>query len=258
MNMLFKKKKNVTKDRLRKGFDPQCGYYYFQYVDGQQMRIDYNDLDNKSRKILDLENQKLAVSKDLYEQELYNFEANQRKEFLEKHGYYCSSFEHLGPIEGSVSPALQEFLEPLLSDKTSLLGLHRVGSSFDENAMNDVFNKGLMILGHREGATSSSIKLGNTVSYFSSNRRVLKELMYAEGYKNSVGSILVRIPDEDLVRNDDVLINVDGRIRLNPKYIVGYIPVYPNHHIEDIVTNPNYGSMGQIGQQKNVYLNCTP
>ena len=29
-------------------------------------------------------------------------------------------------------------------------------------------------------------------------------------------------------------------VRLNPKYIVGYVPVYENNHIENIEMNPNY------------------
>lgn len=40
----------------------------------------------------------------------------------------------------------------------------------------------------------------------------------------------------------------EGCIRLNPKYIVGYVPLYENHHLETIITpqsllktNSSYG-----------------
>ena len=59
--------------------------------------------------------------------------------------------------------------------------------------------------------------------------------MHANAYKNSKGSILIRIPDNDLSGNIFIT-DKDGLIRLDPKYIIGYVPLEPNNHIETIIT----------------------
>ena len=60
-------------------------------------------------------------------------------------------------------------------------------------------------------------------------------------------TILIRIPDVDLEQTIFV-IDSNGKTRLNPKYIVGYVPLYENHHLETIITpqmilknNSSYG-----------------
>lgn len=71
--------------------------------------------------------------------------------------------------------------------------------------------------------------------------------MYANQYKNSKGGILIRIPDSDLTGNIFIT-DKNGQTRLNPKYIVGYIPVDENHHIEEII------QINSNNQIKNSYI----
>ena len=78
---------------------------------------------------------------------------------------------------------------------------------------------------------------------------IIKELMYADEYKDSKGSILIRIPDYDLDKNIFV-IDDNGRTRLNPKYIVGYVPVYENHHLESIITPNMINTMNSLYSYK--------
>ena len=61
--------------------------------------------------------------------------------------------------------------------------------------------------------------------------------MYADLYKDSVGSLLIKIPDSVLENGEDIFVHDGIGNRLNPKYILGYVPLYPNHHIEKIIEN---------------------
>lgn len=76
--------------------------------------------------------------------------------------------------------------------------------------------------GHHDGSIPNSGELQNNVSYYVDNKTIIKELIYANHFKNSKGSILIRIPDNDLLGNISIL-DKDGGTRLNPKYIVDYV-----------------------------------
>ena len=64
--------------------------------------------------------------------------------------------------------------------------------------------------------------------------------MYADLYKDSVGSILIKIPDNVLESGEDIFVHDGIANRLNPKYIIGYVPLYKEHHIENIIFNPKF------------------
>lgn len=135
---------------------------------------------------------------------------------------------------------MNQFLDNLLSEDNVLIGIHRVGNNFSKEKKDDIFNNGLKITGHFDGAVDSTKQLNNNVSYYPNNHKIKKKLMYADQYKSSVGSILIRIPDEKLEVNNDILLNVNNEIRLNPKYIVGYVPLYQNNTIKNIIYSDAY------------------
>lgn len=236
--MLFLKGLNIEKDRLIRRFDINSKtYYYAKIENGQFIPIDYNQLDRKSKKIFLKENRELLTNKDLLISEVTKAKLIIRFNYLKELGYVCNSFEYLGPIKGTIASELNRYLDKLLEEENVLIGIHRVGANFDVTKMNDVFSKGLIITGHMDGFVSSNKLLNNNVSYYVSNKTIKKELMHASEYKSSKGSILIRIPDTELERNKDILIITDTEVRLNPKYIIGYVPVYENNHLETIIYN---------------------
>lgn len=233
---LFDKKYDVDKDRLMRQFSPDEGYYYVKVVDGKKVKIDSSELNSKTNKLLKEENQKLASDRELLEKEVKRFYLAERQRKLEKLGYPCHSFEYLGEVQGSISPLMQDFLDDLVSEKDVLLGVHRVKEGVSMDDIGDILENGLIIYGHLAGATNSKRDLASTVSYYPDNSTVLKELMYANEYKNASGSILIRIPDEDLEKDDDIYITTGNNVRVNPKYILGFVPVDKDHYVDRLVT----------------------
>ena len=178
---------------------------------------------------------------------------------LKSLGFSCDSFEYLGPAQGTMSREMEALLSRLISEENVLLGIHRIGDNDSKEKIEDILTNGLEITGHLGGVAQSNKELKNNVSYYPNNKTIIKELMYADKYKNSKGSILIRIPDEDLKQN--IFINTsDGETRLNPKYIVGYVPVYKNHHLELITTletikksKYSYNFQNTINENKDYY-----
>ena len=233
---LFDKKYDVDKDRLMRQFSPDEGYHYVKVVDGKKVKIDSSELNSKTNRLLKEENQKLASDRELLEKEAKRFYLAERQRKLEKLGYPCHSFEYLGEVQGSISPLMQDFLDDLVSEKDVLLGVHRVKEGVSMADIGDILENGLIIYGHLAGATNSKRDLASTVSYYPDNRTVLKELMYANEYKNASGSILIRIPDEDLEKDNDIYITTGNNVRVNPKYILGFVPVDKDHYVDKLVT----------------------
>lgn len=223
---LFDKKYDVDKDKLMRQFLPDEGYYYVKVIAGKKVKIGSSELNSKTNRLLKEENQKLASDRELLEKEAKRFYLAERQRKLEKLGYPCHSFEYLGEVQGSISPLMQDFL----------LGVHRVKKGVSMADIGDILENGLIIYGHLAGATNSKRDLASTVSYYPDNRTVLKELMYANEYKNASGSILIRIPDEDLEKDDDIYITAGNNVRVNPKYILGFVPVDKNHYVDRLVT----------------------
>lgn len=233
---LFDKKYDVDKDRLMRQFSPDEGYYYVKVVSGKKVKIDSSELNSKTNRLLKEENQKLASDRELLENEAKRFYLAERQRKLEKLGYPCHSFEYLGEVQGSISPLMQDFLDDLVREKDVLLGVHRVKEGVSIDDIGDILENGLIIYGHLAGATNSKRDLASTVSYYPDNRTVLKELMYANEYKKASGSILIRIPDEDLEKDDDIYITTGNNVRVNPKYILGFVPVDKDHYVNRLVT----------------------
>lgn len=233
---LFDKKYDVDKDRLMRQFSPDEGYYYVKVVSGKKVKIDSSELNSKTNRLLKEENQKLASDRELLENEAKRFYLAERQRKLEKLGYPCHSFEYLGEVQGSISPLMQDFLDDLVREKDVLLGVHRVKEGVSIDDIGDILENGLIIYGHLAGATNSKRDLASTVSYYPDNRTVLKELMYANEYKKASGSILIRIPDDDLEKDDDIYITTGNNVRVNPKYILGFVPVDKDHYVDRLVT----------------------
>lgn len=185
--------------------------------------IPYSKLNKKSKKQIDI----------MQEKEIQK--TKERFDKLKSLGYLCTSFEVLGSINGTMSKELEALLNNLVSEENILLGIHRIGNNNSPEKIQDILTNGLKLTGHLDGAIPNSQELKNNVSYYPNNKTIIKELMYADKYKDSKGSILIRIPDEDLTKNIFIL-DSQGITRLNPKYIIGYIPLEENHHIDTIIT----------------------
>ena len=232
-------KLNTDNDRLEIVFDGDKGIYkYIKYEGYDAKEINYNKLDTISKEKLNLYNEQLKNNKGLYEIEKKEWQNQKRTEKLKEMGYSLGTIEVGFKGSGSINSNLYKYLIELATQKNNLLGLHRVGSHFNQNIQEDIFNNGLTIFGHL--GINSSKTLSDSVSYYSDNDSVIAELLGAHGYKDSVGSILVSIPDSALEAGNDILIKTDKGTKLNPKYIVGYVPWYNGNHLENIIKNPNF------------------
>lgn len=229
---LFSRKYDIQEDRLRIVFNEEERKYVCYY--GPTI-ITYNELNRKSKKLIGSKNKELSTNPNLLKKELELTKAKSRFRKLQSLGYTCGSFEYLSEVNGTMSQEIEQLLNKLTAEENILLGIHRVKSSTTTEAIEDILTNGLKMTGHRDGAIPTSSVLNNNVSYYNDNKTIIKELMYADLFKNSKGSILIRIPDEDLQKNI-YIIDKNGYPRLNPKYIVGYVPLYENHHLENIIT----------------------
>ena len=231
---IFQKKFYIKDTPLRVVFDVQEKKYKCYY--GNNL-IPYNNLNRNSKKLIDSKNKELLTNPYILAQELERAKTIERFNKLKSLGYSCDSFEYLGAPNGTMSEQIEELLNSLTTEDNVLLGIHRIGTNDSPEKLEDILTNGLEITGHLGGAAQSNKELKNNVSYYPNNKTIIKELMYADKYKNSKGSILIRIPDIDLTQ-DIFIIDSQGRTRLNPKYIVGYVPLEENHHIETII-KPN-------------------
>lgn len=229
---LFKKKFDIEENRLRIEFNSSEKIYVTYY--GNTL-IPYSKLTRKSKKYIESKNNDLKTNTALLEYELEKAAIKKRLEKLKALKFTCDSFEYLGPVEGTMSKQIESLLNKLVSEEDVLLGIHRIGTDDSPDKIEDILKNGLKITGHRDGAVQSNKVLKNNVGYYEDNKIIIKELMYADLYKDSKGSILIRIPDIDLEQNI-FIIDSNGMPRLNPKYIVGYIPISANHHLETIIT----------------------
>ena len=229
---LFKKKYDLEKDHLRIEFSLDDRKYIIFLG---QNRIQYDDLSAKTKKILDNKNNSLKTDSNLLNEEINNSKKKSRFNKLKSLGYTNFGFEYLGPVEGTMSPKMANFLGQLTNEENVLIGINRVGMNINEERIQDTFENGLPITGHYVAKTASA-QLSQNVGYYVDNKTIIKELMYVDTYKNSKGAFLIRIPDNDL-KGDIFIRDENNSIRLKPEYIIGYVPAYPNHHIEDIIMN---------------------
>ena len=226
---LFDKKFDIKDDFLMRKFSPDKGYYYVK-SDGREFHeIGIDKLNRRSLKELKRANISLQEDRELFEKELHQYKISKRFDKLKSLGFSTIGFEYLGPVNGSISPMLRDELK----HDTSV------------EAISDILNNGLRIDGHMGGMVASEKKLSDTVSYYPDNSTVIKEAMYANAYKNSSGSIIIRIPDEDLADTSKIYISDGNDVKVNPKYILGYIPVTADHHIDRMYTKSDIAELGR-------------
>lgn len=242
---LFSKKYDYEKESLRYEFDLEEDKYCF-YKNGK--RLADKEITLNSRRFLKRKNkltdeqkeQRRAVARNVKAQEE---ERMARKEAIDRRkengmDLKYGSFEIESLSDPKYSPEVKDFLEDLTDEKKNgeyVLGIHRIGPS--ENHLESIFSQGIKVQGHMTGAAKGTPDLGNTVGYYPSNKTIMKEVAFAYAYKESKGSIVVKIPKEDIIANNIYVTDEEGKnIYLNPKYIVGYFPVEEDKTVSQIVT----------------------
>jgi len=242
---LFSKKYDYERDGLRYEFDLGEDKYCF-YKNG--VRLSDKEISLASRRFLKKKNnltpdekeQRRAVARNVRAQEEDRIK---RKEAIDKRreagiDLKYDSFE----VDSTEQPKFSEEVRTYLDDLTSeekdgeyVLGIHRIGVS--EEHLADIFNQGIKVQGHMMGAAKGIPELKNTVGYYPSNRTIMKEVAYAYAYRQSKGSIVVKIPKEDIASNNIYVTDEEGKdMYLNPKYIVGYFPIEEDRTVATIVT----------------------
>lgn len=229
---IFKPKVDIERDNLKFGFDLEEQKYYIYYTD---VYIPYENLTRKSKKILNKKNQELINNPELLKQEIEKAKIKERYNKLKSMGYICNSFEIMGETNTTMSEEMKNYLMPLINEENVLLGIHRIGYTFTEEILEDILLNGIKMTGNIGSGSVSTLYLRDNVSYYADNKKIIKEIGYANLYKNSHGSFLIRIPDDEL--NDSIYyINEENEIRLKPEYILGYIPTNERHHIDTLIT----------------------
>ena len=231
---LFSNKLDIKKNFLQIRFDGNLEKYVACFKDGTVCTT----LNRKSIKLLNNKNTLLAENPTLLEQEKRSFAETERFHKLKELGFICNSFETLSSSRTTecISQDVLEYLNTLTSEDDVLIGIHRTGfANLDKIA--DILKRGLVITHRGESTTNSDISLENNVSYYSDNKKIIKELINADEYKQSLGSILIRIPDNELL-NNIFLIDVEAEeFILDPKFIIGFVPVGPNGSIKEIISD---------------------
>ena len=265
---LFSKKYDYIKDNLILKLDLTEKLYFFT-LNGKI--LSFNELNKKTQKYLYSVNEKLrdpsylaqVIAREEIQEEIVR--SKERYDYLFTKGYSPDSFSCLLGVtpRGTMSESVENILIPLVNDDNTLVGIHRLKYGITSGDIEDILLNGLRLVGHLNGLTSQEPSLKDHVSYYQSNKFIVNELMFANGYKNSIGSILINIPFTDL--DKDIYVRNNGEIRLNPKYIIGYLPLYENHRLESIITSDeikntmieriNEGESYVVGETVNKYKN---
>ena len=156
-----------------------------------------------------------------------------RRDKLKATGNSFGSFEILSLVNFTLSDEMEKLLMPLIKDEDSLLGICRAGTS-NENAIQDMLNNGVILSGHGFNVVLPKPDLGLNFGIYQDNQTILKEIAYADSYKNSKGSIIISIPIEDL-KKEFYYKDENNSPRINPKYIVGYFPVNKSRCIDSVI-----------------------
>ena len=159
---------------------------------------------------------------------------------------------------GYISDELGKEIERIW-DEDYIIGIHRTGDTpVTEHLLLDVFNNGLINNGHvMQGAKDNCVSIERTVSLFKNMTVFIGQLKAAKGYRNSDGSIIVKIPKSYLGMSDGevkpIYFNNNGQIRLLPEFIYGYVPVDDKYNCGDIVRNPNYTDTHEYENEGLIY-----
>lgn len=229
----MKTRLDIYKNNLTIRFNYKEKKYMAYLPNGEQAL----DLNLKSEKILAKKNKELLLNPNLLEKKMQEAKTALRYEKLKNMGFRCDSFEVLYSERGFdvIGDDLARYLDQLVHEDDVLIGIHRTGSaSLDDIAK--ILKYGLVITRLNGSTTNSSIQLGNNVGYYPNNETIIKELINADAYKSSLGSILIRIPDCDLEKDIFMIDMETGNFILDPAYIVGFIPVEKDGHISEIIT----------------------
>jgi hypothetical protein len=233
-------KYDIDRDTLRLDYDyvNKC-VYYSAIKDGKWFPVVSKDLSRKTRKLLESKNRDKMYLDDLEKKYEYQTRNRERIKKYTEAGLNGFGFEVLGKVTGTMSSEFEKYFSKLIEDSEEcVLGIHRTSESA-ESIVPKVFSEGLIINGHCMGAARGEPSLKDTISYYPDNRTIGKELMHADAYKNSRGSFLVRIPFNDFSNGSNIYIEKDGKVFLNPIYIVGYVPLEEGNHISEIIKNPS-------------------
>lgn len=229
----FSDKLDIKRDNLEIRFNCDEQKYMAYSPDG----IPVFNLNSSSEKILGKRNKELLMNPELLIKEMRASIDVSRYAKLRELGFPCISFEVLFSARDTdvISLEMSDYLSKLTSEEDVLIGIHRTGdASLDDIA--NILRYGLVMSKLNGNATNSPIHLMNNVSYYPNNKTIIKELVNADSYKNSLGAILIRIPDEDLAKNIFMIDSETGEFILDPLYVIGFVPVEENGHISEIIT----------------------
>ncbi len=245
---LFTKKYDYKKDNLSFEFNPKSKSYY---VCIKKYNIDTGDYDIE---VLDENKLSKRTKKELYRKnnellkndELLNFELFQNKRTLRIKRLNAAGIQlnpmfamYDSPENKYYTKEVKEKFDKLLQDEDSVLAIHRVGDA-DDNEIKDILINGLIMSGHSSSGVYSNDydTIDNNASIFPLNEITISQLFTADAYKNSKGSILIRVPINEY--NDNIYYDYNEEKRLKPKYIVGYIPIKSkSKFINKIITKDN-------------------
>ena len=234
--MIFsRKKKSSDNQSLTIRFN-RVKMKYMAY-DSNGMVIDENNLTLMEKKHLASLNKELESKPDLRRRGMIQSINADRAEELRKMGFPCKSFEVLYSNRDvkRMSPEIKEYLTKLVQEEDVLIGVHRTGEADLDDIVN-ILKCGLIVNSLNGGNTATPIHLMNTVSYYPNNETILKEVINADVYKDSLGVILVKIPDNALSGNIFMIDSENGNFYLDPMYIIGFIPVGPNGVVSEIIS----------------------
>ncbi len=146
---------------------------------------------------------------------------------------------------GFMSEDLGKELEELFDDDY-VVGIHRTGHTIvSDEFLSDVFNNGLINNGDAmQGVVSDNPDISKTVSLQSDFLLMYGQIKTCNGYKNSQGVLIIKIPKSYLRLKDGVVKPIyfheyGYKFRLLPEYVYGYVGV--NKGVcASIIRNPNY------------------
>lgn len=260
---LFSKKLDYEEASLRYEFDLSQDKYCF-YKNGEI--VEDKMLNGRSKRFLNKKNKLTEEEKEESREVARNVKLQKEemakvKECIEKRkeagiDLKYNSFEVQSKEAPKLSDDVKAYLEELTNEEKNneyVLGIHRIGAS--EEHVENILNKGILVQGHMMGAAKGSPSLDNTVGYYPSNKTIISQVGFAYGYKNSKGSVVVKIPKEDIIANN-IYVNDNENMYLNPKYIVGYFPVEEDKTVEKIVTKENIKEYKDIrNKEAEEYIN---
>lgn len=238
--MFFQKKPNQKENELKVKYHP--GYMQYVPVDDEGNQIPIEELTPQQADILKRKNYELKTNPELLQKAIATSRRTDRAKKLSEMGYDACSFEVLSTTRDvtSIAPEIRKWLDDIVAEEDVLIGIHRTGKAkLDEIAQ--ILCWGLIINPKNKGAYATEIELGNTVSYYPNNEIIFKELLCADEWQNSLGSILIKIPDEELEGNIFMIDSEDGTHYLNPQYIIGFVPLGPGGKVTEVIASNYYG-----------------